>query len=101
MLPDQGEWGQVQVGAGVRAAPGCAEVEAAILAAVFLAGGVGIPAGEEPDPPGVMAPRKWALSDPLVHRLPEARKMKLRPSKWNWKPSNSALRHWRTLNHKI
>lgn len=101
MLPDPGEWGRARVGAGVRAAPVYAAVEAATLAAPFLAGGVGIPAGEGPGPPIDMAPRHWALSDLLVHRLPGSRTMKLRPSKGNWKPSNSALRHWKTLRHKI
>ena len=101
MLQDQGEWGRAQVGAAVYAAPGCTEVEAACWAAAPLAGGVGIPIGEGPDPNGDMAPRNWALSGPPVHRLPGARQMKLRPSKWNWKPSISAWRHWRTLSHKF
>jgi len=93
---DRGEWDRARVGAEAGAAPGCAAVEAARWAAAPLAGGVGIPAGEGPDPAGDLAPRKWVFSDLRVRRLPEPRKMKLRPSERNWKPSSSAWRPWRT-----
>jgi len=112
MPQDREEWGQALVGAGVPAGVEGAEARAGMRAAgwaaALLAGGSGVPVGEDLVPAGDLAPGDWALSKPPRPRPLEFRRMKSRISekkrtisRENSRPSGNASRHWKVVCNSL